>query len=62
MSLLSIDTCCVPYPKTPRNFDALRSYPGNTVFMFVAPRCFCAISPNTSRKSVVNARSRPSYN
>jgi len=48
--------------RNPRNFAGLAAYPGKTAFRFDAPRWRLEISPNTSRKSVVNARSRPSYN
>src|SRR5437762_2330024 len=48
------------YPRNPLNFASLEAYPGNTVCKFEVPRCLVAISPKTSRKSVVRARSRPS--
>src|SRR5437870_12369566 len=50
------------YPSRPRNFAELAAWPGKTAWRLVAPRCLPASSPNTSRKSVVKARSRPSYN
>src|SRR6266705_5808131 len=55
VSLLNI------YPRKPRNFDVFASYPGKTDCNLDAPRCFDAISLKTARKSVVSARSRPSY-
>lgn len=44
------------------NFAGLLSKPGKTVRRLLLPRCMLTISPRTERKSVVNARSRPSFN
>src|SRR6266850_3225345 len=56
----SLITHYYSYPRKPLNFVWVPAYPGNTACRFEAPRCLFAISPNTSRKSVVSARSRPS--
>jgi len=47
---------------SPVNFRALLSNPGNTGAKSGTPTCFVKISPSTDRKSVVNAKSRPSFN
>jgi len=49
------------YPSSFRN-SACPSNPGNTVFKSLFPKYCDTTSPSTRRKSVVTARSRPSYN
>ena len=49
-------------PRNPLNFAELVAYCGKIAFKLPAPNCFDAASANTSRKSVVTARSRPSFN
>src|SRR5258707_15694366 len=44
------------------NFAGLLSNPGNTECRLPVPRCPLITSPSTERKSVVSARSRPSFN
>ena len=44
------------------NFAGLLSKPGKTVCRFLLPRWPLITSPSTERKSVVSARSRPSFN
>src|SRR5260370_2196196 len=47
---------------SPANFRGLFSNPGNTAFKSETPLCLLNISPSTNRKSVVSAKSRPSFN
>src|SRR4051812_5175319 len=54
------DLCVKNHPRKPRKFDLLTEYFGNSKFRSLVPRCRFATSANTSRKSVVTARSRPS--
>ena len=48
------------YPKNPRKLPGRAEYFGNNLARSLLPKCLKATSANTSRKSVVNARSRPS--
>ena len=50
------------YPSSFTNCPACPSNPGNTVFKSLFPRYRDTTSLSTSLKSVVTARSRPSYN
>src|SRR6185436_18279322 len=53
----------ISYPLiSPRKLAGFGLNPGNIRFRFGAPICLAATSENTSRKSVVSARSRPSFN
>ena len=47
---------------SPGYLRASLSNPGNTGFKSPTPMCLERISPSTYRKSIVNARSRPSFN